>query len=80
MIEASRGLRAFSKTLETHRMLHRILTYLKEARLELKKVSWPTRAQTLRYTVAVVLMSIGVAAFLGGLDFLFAFVVNRLVL
>lgn len=61
-------------------MFRRILAYLGEARLELKKVSWPTRRQTIRYTVAVVLMSIGVAAFLGGLDFLFAFIVNRFVL
>jgi len=61
-------------------MFRRILTYLGESRLELKKVSWPTRRQTIRYTVAVILMSICLAAFLGGLDFLFAFIVNRFVL
>jgi len=61
-------------------MFSRLLTYIAEARLELKKVSWPTRQQTIRYTIAVILMSIGVAAFLGGLDFLFSLVVNRLVL
>lgn len=61
-------------------MFARLLTYLGEARFELKKVSWPSRRETIRYTVAVVLMSIGLAAFLGGLDFLFARLVDRLVL
>lgn len=61
-------------------MFQRLLTYLGEARLELKKVSWPTRQQTIHYTVAVVAMSLGLAAFLGGLDFLFAFIINRIVL
>ena len=37
-------------------MLERIVTFLKEARIELKKVSWPTRNQTLRYTLAVIAM------------------------
>lgn len=61
-------------------MLQRILTYLKEARLELKKVSWPTQTQTIRYTVAVVLMSLGVAAFLGGIDFAFTYLLNTFLL
>ena len=61
-------------------MLNRIIIFLKEARLELKKVSWPTRNQTVRYTVAVVAMSLAVAAFLGGLDFLFTFILNGFVL
>lgn len=61
-------------------MLTRIITFLKEARIELKKVSWPTRRETLRYTLAVVLMSLAVAAFLGGLDFVFTFLLNTFVL
>ena len=61
-------------------MLERIVTFLKEARIELKKVSWPTRNQTLRYTVAVIAMSLVVAAFLGGLDVLFQFILNTFVL
>lgn len=61
-------------------MLNRFVTYLREARVEFRKVSWPTRNQTVRYTVAVILMSLGVAAFLGGLDILFTFVVNTFVL
>jgi len=61
-------------------MLERTITFLKEARIELKKVTWPTRNQTLRYTVAVIAMSLAVAAFLGGLDALFQFILNTFVL
>ena len=61
-------------------MLEGILTYLREARIEIRKVSWPTRQQTIRYTVAVVVMSLVVAAFLGGLDFGFKTILNRVLL
>lgn len=61
-------------------MFARLITFLKEARVELKKVTWPTQNQTLRYTVAVIAMSLGVAAFLGGLDALFQFLLNTFVL
>ena len=61
-------------------MLTRITTFIKEARIELKKVTWPTRNQTVRYTVAVIAMSLAVAAFLGGLDMLFTFLLNTFVL
>ncbi len=56
------------------------ITFLKEARIELKKVTWPTRRQTIRYTVAVIAMSLAVAALLGGFDVLFQFILNTFVL
>ena len=61
-------------------MFERFITYLKEARVELKKVSWPTRSNTIRYTIAVILMSLVVAAFLGGLDWGFQLLLNTLIL
>ena len=61
-------------------MLDRIVTFLKEARVELRKVAWPTREETIRYTLAVVLMSGALAIFLGGIDYLFQFVLNTFVL
>lgn len=61
-------------------MLERTITFLKEARLELRKVSWPTRDQTIRYTLTVVVASLAVAAFLGGLDMAFTYILNNFVL
>jgi preprotein translocase subunit SecE len=45
--------------------------YLKETRAELKHVAWPTRTQTIVYTVIVSLISVGVALYIGLFDFVF---------
>lgn len=55
------------------------ITYLKEVRVELKRVNWPTRAQTLRLTIAVIIFSVLVALFLGGLDFIFSKILQVLI-
>ncbi|MBI4132891.1 MAG: preprotein translocase subunit SecE [Candidatus Sungbacteria bacterium] len=61
-------------------MLERLTTFLKEARIELKKVTWPTRRDTVRYTLAVILLSLAVAVFLGALDVGFTYLLNKFVL
>jgi len=58
----------------------KILTFLKEVRLEMKKVNWPTRQETLRYTLIVIGISVAVAAFLGAIDFIFMRLLNRFIL
>jgi preprotein translocase subunit SecE len=60
-------------------MFERFITFVKESRQELKKVSWPTRQQTIRYTLAVIFMSVVVAIFLGGLDYLFQFILEEII-
>ena len=47
------------------------IQFLKEARVELKKVVWPTRKQVANMTVIVIIVSALLAALLGGLDYLF---------
>ncbi len=54
--------------------------FLKEVRVELKRVTWPTRQQTIKYTLMVIGLSLAVAAFLGGLDFLFTWLLNEFVI
>lgn len=51
-------------------MANRITSYFRESRDELKKVVWPSRKQTVNDTVLVVAISLFVAAFLGFLDLL----------
>lgn len=46
-----------------------LVTYLKNSYNELKKVTWPTREETTRSTIVVVLFTIGIAAFLGIIDY-----------
>ena len=47
------------------------VTFLREVRGELKQVTWPTRKDVYRLTVVVMLVSIAVGIYIGGLDFLF---------
>ena len=56
-----------------------LITYLKETRAELKHVSWPTRKQTLTFTVIVIVFSLFTAAFLGFFDTLFTFLIEEFV-
>ena len=58
----------------------RIIAFLKDVRAELAKVSWPTRQQTLQYTGIVIIMSLIVALFLGALDAVFGYILNRILL
>ena len=53
--------------------------FFKEVRLEIKKVNWPTRQETLRYTLIVIGISVAVAAYLGGLDYIFTQLLNKFV-
>ncbi len=44
------------------------ISFLKEVVAELKKVTWPTRAETIKLTMMVIVISVVVGAFIGGLD------------
>lgn len=57
----------------------KIAQFIREARVELKKVNWPTRQQTINYTLLVVAMSLAVAIFLGGLDLGFSRLLQLLI-
>lgn len=58
----------------------KIVIFVKEVRIEMKKVNWPNRQETLRYTLIVVAVSLVVAAFLGALDFIFSALINKFIL
>jgi preprotein translocase subunit SecE len=55
-------------------------SFFKEVKLELKKVNWPTRNETVKYTLIVIGASVAVAAFLGALDFVFQFLLNKFII
>jgi len=50
--------------------MDKVTAYLKSATSELKKVTWPTKKQTINYSIVVIAMSIGLAIFLGLFDYL----------
>ena len=45
--------------------------FLEESKHELKRVNWPDRQTTVRYTVFVIGLSLALAVFLGIIDFAF---------
>jgi len=56
--------------------LERIKNYFKEVKVEMSKVKWPTKNQTINYTIVVIGVSIVVAVFLGALDYIFSLGIN----
>ena len=52
-------------------MLQRIRRFIDESWSELKKVTWPTRQQTLNLTFLVFLVSFVVGVFISVFDFIF---------
>lgn len=51
---------------------NRLINYLKSAKTELKKVTWPTKKETTKLTLIVIGLSAFTAIFLGALDFVFS--------
>ncbi|MBN1883751.1 MAG: preprotein translocase subunit SecE [Deltaproteobacteria bacterium] len=52
--------------------------FLREVRVETKKVTWPTRKETLASTAIVLITTFIIAFFLGGVDLLLQRIVEML--
>lgn len=46
-----------------------LVDYFRSSKAELKKVTWPSRQETIRYSALVMGVSIAIAIFFAGLDF-----------
>jgi len=57
--------------------MSKVIEFLKEARAELEKVSWPTKEQIVRNTLIVIGISVATALFLGSLDYVFSLLAER---
>ncbi len=53
--------------------------YVRDSLEESKKVTWPTRRETLRYSILVLIITIVLAAAFGGLDFFFNWLLGLIV-
>jgi preprotein translocase subunit SecE len=52
--------------------------FVKEVRSELRKVAWPTRQETIRYTIIVGIALVALTALIAGLDWAFSQAVLKL--
>jgi len=60
-------------------MFARFIQYIKDSVAELKKVVWPTRRETSKQTLLVIVISLGVATFLGIVDFILTKVLEQVI-
>ncbi len=56
---------------------NKLTNYFRDSYQELKKVVWPTKRETTNHTLVVIGISLGVAIFLGALDFLFTWILEK---
>jgi len=59
--------------------MSKLTDYLKGSIEEMKKVTWPTKKEAKNYTMLVIGISLGVAAFLGVLDYAFSFGIEKII-
>jgi preprotein translocase subunit SecE len=59
--------------------MNRLIDFFKEAKSELEKVVWPSREQTFKLTIMVILVTIVVGVFVAGLDFVFANIAQKII-
>ena len=58
----------------------KINVFFKEVWVEMKRVSWLSKNDVLRYTLIVLGVTIAVALFLGGLDYIFTEIIKKLII
>jgi preprotein translocase subunit SecE len=60
--------------------MKKIFDFIIEAKAELLKVNWPTKKQTLNYTLIILAVSVVISLFLGSLDYLFGGILKNFVI
>lgn len=54
-------------------------SFFQETKAELKKVTWPTKKETMRHTGMVIIISLALAAFIGLVDYVFTIGLDKLI-
>lgn len=70
---------AFLREVKNIQIMSKITEYFKETKIELKHVIWPSRKQTLFYTLTVIVLSVLIGYYLGVFDFLFSKGLEKLI-
>ena len=59
--------------------MNKVLSFFYGAKDEVSKVVWPTKEQTIRYTVLVIIVAVATGIALGGLDYLLTLLTTALI-
>ena len=62
------------------RFINFIIRFLREVKIEMKRVNWLSRKQVINYTILVLALSIVTGIYLGGLDLFFQWILSKFVL
>ncbi|OGZ57875.1 MAG: preprotein translocase subunit SecE [Candidatus Spechtbacteria bacterium RIFCSPLOWO2_12_FULL_38_22] len=58
----------------------KIVRFLREVKIEMKRVNWLTRREVINYTLLILIVSIATGIYLGGLDLFFQWILSKFVL
>ncbi|PIR47631.1 preprotein translocase subunit SecE [Candidatus Uhrbacteria bacterium CG10_big_fil_rev_8_21_14_0_10_50_16] len=64
---------------QTKNLVARLRDYVRDSIEESKKITWPTRKETMRYSALVIGITLLVAAFFGVLDYIFTLLLQVLI-
>ena len=67
-----------AKAAEKPTKMSSLMSFIREAKAELKKVTWPTRRQMWYWTLVVIVFTLCVSLYLGLIDFLLAWLFSAL--
>lgn len=65
--------------MQTENLFEKFYFFLRDVIKEVKKINWPTKEETIRYTIIVVGISLGVAIYLGGFDAIFNYLITKFI-
>jgi len=61
-------------------IIQKVKIFFKEVWVEMKRVSWLSKKDLVRYTLVVLGVTAGAAIFLGGLDYIFTEIIKKVIL
>ena len=56
-----------------------VSNYFRESYAEMRKVTWPSKKQTINYSLVVIGMSVGIAIFFAVIDYIFNLILTTIV-
>jgi len=60
--------------------LDALFLFFREVGLQMRRITWPTFKESLKYTIIIIIFSILTAVFLGGVDFGLTTLLNKFIL
>ncbi len=60
--------------------MEKVINFLKQVKQELKKVTWPSKEEAIKYTTIVIGSSFVIALLLGGFDWIFSQLLMKFIL